>query len=49
MDLIGLPWRITVGPRGLKSGLVELTNRRTGKSDEISPEAAIKKLVVQYS
>jgi prolyl-tRNA synthetase len=49
MDLIGLPWRITVGPRGLKSGLVELTNRRTGKSDEILPEAAIKKLVVQYS
>lgn len=49
MDLIGLPWRITVGPRGLKSGLVELTNRRTGKSDEISPEAVIKKLVVQYS
>ena len=49
MDLIGLPWRITVGPRGLKIGLVELTNRRTGKSDEISPEAAIKKLVVQYS
>ena len=49
MDLIGLPWRITVGPRGLKSGLVELTNRRTGKSDEISPEAAIKKLVIQYS
>jgi prolyl-tRNA synthetase len=49
MDLIGLPWRITVGPRGLKSGLVELTNRRTGKSDEISLEAAIKKLVVQYS
>ena len=49
MDLIGLPWRITVGPRGLKNGVVELTNRRTGKSDEISPEAAIKKLVEQYS
>ena len=25
MDLIGLPWRITVGPRGLKNGVVELT------------------------
>ena len=49
MDLIGLPWRITVGPRGLKNGVVELTNRRTGKSDEMSPEAAIKKLVKQYS
>ena len=49
MDLIGMPWRITVGPRGLKNGVVELTNRRTGKSDEMSPEAAIKKLVEQYS
>ncbi|MBL6845709.1 MAG: proline--tRNA ligase [Planktomarina sp.] len=49
MDLIGLPWRITVGPRGLKNGVVELTNRRTGKSDEMSPEAAIKKLVEQYN
>ncbi|MCM2563827.1 proline--tRNA ligase [Lutimaribacter sp. EGI FJ00015] len=41
MDLIGLPWRITVGPRGLKNGVVELTCRRTGESEEMSPEAAI--------
>jgi len=34
MDLIGLPWRITVGPRGLKNGVVELTSRRTGESEE---------------
>ena len=41
MDLIGLPWRITVGPRGLKNGVVELTSRRSGESEEMSPEAAI--------
>ncbi len=41
MDLIGLPWRITVGPRGLKAGTVELTSRRTGESEEMSPEAAL--------
>ena len=35
MELIGIPWRITVGPRGLKKGIVELTNRHTGKSKEI--------------
>jgi prolyl-tRNA synthetase len=40
MDLIGLPWRITVGPRGLDKGVVELTSRRTGESEEMSPEAA---------
>ncbi|MCL4189109.1 MAG: proline--tRNA ligase [Rhodobacteraceae bacterium] len=41
MDLIGLPWRITVGPRGLAAGKVELTSRRTGESEEMSPEAAV--------
>ena len=37
MDLIGLPWRITVGPRGLAAGKVELTSRRTGESEELTP------------
>ncbi|WP_112321573.1 proline--tRNA ligase [Oceanibium sediminis] len=41
MDLVGCPWRITVGPRGLKNGVVELTSRRTGESEEMSPEAAL--------
>jgi len=41
MDLIGCPWRITVGPRGLKNGMVELTSRRTGESEEMSPAAAL--------
>ncbi|WP_299079695.1 proline--tRNA ligase [uncultured Ruegeria sp.] len=48
MDLIGLPWRITVGPRGLKNGVVELTSRRTGKSEELSPEAAVTKIAEIY-
>ena len=49
MDLIGLPWRITVGPRGLKNGVVELTSRKTGVSEEVSPEVAIEKVIAQYS
>ncbi len=48
MDLIGLPWRITVGPRGLKNGVVELTSRRTGESEEMPPEAAIEKVAAIY-
>ena len=48
MDLIGLPWRITVGPRGLKAGTVELTSRRTGEAEEISPEAAIDRVAAIY-
>ena len=49
MDLIGLPWRITVGPRGLKNGVVELTSRRTGESEELAPEAAVARLVEIYA
>ncbi len=48
MDLIGLPWRITVGPRGLKNGVVELTSRRTGESEELSPEAAVARVAEVY-
>lgn len=49
MDLIGLPWRITVGPRGLKNGVVELTSRKTGESVELSPEEAVKKVAEIYA
>jgi prolyl-tRNA synthetase len=49
MDLIGLPWRITVGPRGLKNGVVELTSRRTGESEEMTPELAVQKIAKIYA
>lgn len=49
MDLIGLPWRITVGPRGLKNGVVEVTSRRTGESEEMTPEQAVQKIHSIYS
>ncbi|MFY0681278.1 MAG: proline--tRNA ligase [Thalassovita sp.] len=49
MDLIGLPWRITVGPRGLKNGVVELTNRRTGESTELPPEQAVEQIAKIYA
>ena len=49
MDLIGLPWRITVGPRGLKNGVVELTSRRSGESEEMAPEAAVARLAQIYA
>ncbi|MEP3639163.1 MAG: proline--tRNA ligase [Paracoccaceae bacterium] len=49
MDLIGLPWRITVGPRGLKNGVVELTSRKTGESEELPPETAVQKVAEIYA
>ena len=36
MDLIGIPWQIRVGPRGIKNGYFELLNRKSGKIIEIS-------------
>jgi len=45
MDLIGLPWHLVVGPRGLKEGLVELKNRKTGEKSELSPQEALKRLI----
>ncbi|MFA5580740.1 MAG: proline--tRNA ligase [Paracoccaceae bacterium] len=48
MDLIGLPWRITVGPRGLAAGTVELTSRRSGESVELSPDDAVARIAQIY-
>jgi len=44
MDLIGLPWQLTVGPRGLAQGVVELKERTTGQRVELAPEAVLNKL-----
>ncbi|MDE0809672.1 MAG: proline--tRNA ligase [Alphaproteobacteria bacterium] len=41
MDLIGLPWQVIVGPRGVRNGVVETKNRRTGETEEMSPEAVL--------
>ncbi|MBT4568858.1 MAG: proline--tRNA ligase [Marinovum sp.] len=48
MDLIGLPWRITVGPRGLKNGVVEVTSRRSGESEELPIEQALTRIAGIY-
>jgi prolyl-tRNA synthetase len=40
-DLIGLPWQLIVGPRGLAQGQVEIKNRKTGGRQNLSPDAAL--------
>ncbi len=44
MDLIGLPWQLIVGPRGLKAGIAELKNRKSGEREELSIESALARL-----
>jgi prolyl-tRNA synthetase len=44
MDLIGLPWQVITGPRGIASGTVELKRRSTGEREELSLESAVARL-----
>ncbi len=44
MDLIGLPWQLIVGPKGLADNTVELKNRATGEKHSMSPESALARL-----
>jgi prolyl-tRNA synthetase len=42
-DLIGLPWQLVVGPKGLAAGVVEL-KRRGGAREEVSIDEAVARL-----
>jgi prolyl-tRNA synthetase len=44
MDLIGLPWQLVVGPKGVEKGIVELKRRATGEKQELSLESALARL-----
>ncbi len=44
MDLIGLPWQIIAGPKGVENGEVEVKNRATGARELLSLEAATNSL-----
>lgn len=45
MDLIGLPWQMVIGPRGLRDGVIEVKNRASGEKEELSIDAALTKLI----
>jgi prolyl-tRNA synthetase len=48
-DLVGLPWRVVIGPRGVKAGTVEL-KRRDGSIDEELPlDAAISRITTRIT
>ncbi|NCZ48201.1 MAG: proline--tRNA ligase, partial [Betaproteobacteria bacterium] len=40
-ELIGVPWRVTVGDRGLAQGLLELTARRGLHTETLSIESLV--------
>ncbi len=45
MDLIGLPWQLVAGPRGIAKGMVELKRRRDGEREELSLDSALSKVM----
>jgi len=40
-DLIGIPWQVLIGPKGLAEGKVEVKRRADGSRDTMSPAAAL--------
>ena len=43
-DLIGLPWQLIIGPKGLADGVVEVKRRATGERETLPLDAALEKL-----
>jgi len=43
MDLIGLPWQVIVGPRGLKDGVAEVKNRKTGARETVALDRIVER------
>ena len=44
MDLIGIPWQLVVGPKGVERGIVELKRRADGERHDLSPDSALARL-----
>ncbi|MDB5423276.1 MAG: proS [Phenylobacterium sp.] len=42
LDLVGVPWQLIVGPKGVAEGVVEIKRRATGERQTLPLEAALK-------
>ena len=45
MDLIGLPLQLIVGPKGVKSGEIEIKHRKSGERETLATESGLKRIV----
>lgn len=48
-DLLGVPFRVTVGKSLTKNGVIEIVRRRDGLKQEVAPEAVIKTVLDQLN
>ena len=44
-DLIGVPWQVLIGPKGLADGKVELKHRATGERELLSVDDVVARLI----
>lgn len=44
-ELIGIPWRLTVGPKGLAAGKVELARRKDGRKRDLDLDKAAEAVI----
>ncbi len=44
MELLGIPIRITIGARSLAEGNLELTHRRSGETEMVTPTEALERI-----
>ena len=44
MDLIGIPYQVVIGPKGVEKGIVEFKDRKSGERDELTPDALFNRL-----
>ena len=42
LDLVGIPWQLIVGPKGVADGVVEIKRRATGERQTLPLDAALK-------
>jgi prolyl-tRNA synthetase len=45
LELIGVPWRLTVGPKGLAAGKVELARRKDGRKRDLDLDKAAEAVI----
>lgn len=44
-EIVGIPWRIAIGPKGVEAGTVELTSRATGETIDVALDAIADQIV----
>ncbi|HRN85280.1 MAG TPA: His/Gly/Thr/Pro-type tRNA ligase C-terminal domain-containing protein, partial [Hyphomicrobium sp.] len=47
MDLIGIPYQIIVGPKGVKAGEIEVKERKTGARDTVPLEVGLERTITR--